>query len=79
MRQRGTHFHPGTNVGVGKDHTLRRIADTLMSRAASILVINAEEVERAREAGMAEHMIDRLTLTEERVTAMVQAAEAIRV
>ncbi|SJM93182.1 50S ribosomal protein L27 [Crenothrix polyspora] len=22
VRQRGTHFHPGTNMGIGKDHTL---------------------------------------------------------
>jgi large subunit ribosomal protein L27 len=22
VRQRGTRFHPGTNVGVGRDHTL---------------------------------------------------------
>ena len=22
IRQRGTHFHPGANVGCGKDHTL---------------------------------------------------------
>jgi large subunit ribosomal protein L27 len=22
VRQRGTQFHPGTNVGIGKDHTL---------------------------------------------------------
>ncbi len=22
VRQRGTHFHPGTNVGIGKDDTL---------------------------------------------------------
>ncbi len=22
VRQRGTHFHPGENVGIGKDHTL---------------------------------------------------------
>ena len=22
VRQRGTQFHPGTNVGVGRDHTL---------------------------------------------------------
>ncbi|HHM04957.1 MAG TPA: 50S ribosomal protein L27 [Gammaproteobacteria bacterium] len=22
IRQRGTHFHPGTNVGCGRDHTL---------------------------------------------------------
>lgn len=27
VRQRGTKFHPGTNVGVGKDHTLFALAD----------------------------------------------------
>ncbi len=27
VRQRGTHSHPGTNVGIGKDHTLFATAD----------------------------------------------------
>ena len=27
VRQRGTHFHPGTNVGLGKDHTLFATAE----------------------------------------------------
>ena len=27
IRQRGTRFHPGLNVGVGKDHTLFAKAD----------------------------------------------------
>lgn len=27
VRQRGTRIHPGTNVGVGKDHTLFALAD----------------------------------------------------
>ncbi|HNJ77356.1 MAG: 50S ribosomal protein L27 [Piscinibacter sp.] len=27
VRQRGTKFHPGTNVGVGKDHTLYALVD----------------------------------------------------
>ncbi len=27
VRQRGTRFHPGTNVGCGKDHTLFAKAD----------------------------------------------------
>jgi len=27
VRQRGTRFHPGVNVGVGKDHTLYALAD----------------------------------------------------
>jgi large subunit ribosomal protein L27 len=26
-RQRGTKFHPGTNVGIGKDHTLFALTD----------------------------------------------------
>jgi large subunit ribosomal protein L27 len=31
VRQRGTKFHPGVNVGVGKDHTLFALADGTVS------------------------------------------------
>lgn len=27
VRQRGTNFHPGQNVGIGKDHTLFALTD----------------------------------------------------
>ncbi|CAM5198738.1 Large ribosomal subunit protein bL27 OS=Castellaniella defragrans OX=75697 GN=rpmA PE=3 SV=1 [Castellaniella defragrans] len=27
VRQRGTQFHPGVNVGIGKDHTLYSLID----------------------------------------------------
>ena len=27
IRQRGTKFHPGRNVGIGRDHTLFALAD----------------------------------------------------
>ena len=27
VRQRGTQFHPGVNVGIGKDHTLYALTD----------------------------------------------------
>ena len=27
MRQRGTRFHPGQNVGIGRDHTLFALKD----------------------------------------------------
>ena len=27
VRQRGTHFHPGENVGMGKDHTIFALKD----------------------------------------------------
>ena len=27
VRQRGTHFYPGSNVGIGRDHTLFALTD----------------------------------------------------
>jgi large subunit ribosomal protein L27 len=33
VRQRGTRFHPGTNVGVGRDHTLFALVDGQVSFA----------------------------------------------
>jgi len=33
VRQRGTKFHPGTNVGMGKDHTLFALIDGEVSFA----------------------------------------------
>ena len=33
VRQRGTQFHPGTNVGIGKDHTLFALVDGQVSFA----------------------------------------------
>ena len=31
LRQRGTKFHPGTNVGMGKDHTIFATAEGKVS------------------------------------------------
>ena len=31
VRQRGTKFHPGTNVGLGRDHTLFALTDGQVS------------------------------------------------
>jgi len=33
VRQRGTQFHPGANVGIGKDHTLFALVDGHVSFA----------------------------------------------
>ncbi len=33
VRQRGTKFHPGDNVGIGKDHTLFALVDGQVSFA----------------------------------------------
>lgn len=31
VRQRGTKFHPGKNVGIGRDHTLFALSDGYLS------------------------------------------------
>ena len=33
VRQRGTRVHPGTNVGIGKDHTLFALVDGMVAFA----------------------------------------------
>jgi large subunit ribosomal protein L27 len=33
IRQRGTQFHPGTNVGLGRDHTLFALANGIIEFA----------------------------------------------
>jgi len=37
VRQRGTKFYPGTNVGIGKDHTLFALTDGRVSFATGKL------------------------------------------
>ncbi|MGL4602669.1 MAG: 50S ribosomal protein L27 [Iodobacter sp.] len=53
VRQRGTEFHPGDNVGIGKDHTLFALKDgyvkyavkgALKRRTVTILPYVGEEV-----------------------------------
>jgi large subunit ribosomal protein L27 len=46
VRQRGTHFHPGRNVGRGKDDTLFALADgvVLFDRQGTRVNVVAEEL-----------------------------------
>ncbi|NEB80486.1 glutamate-5-semialdehyde dehydrogenase [Streptomyces sp. SID14478] len=53
-----------------KDDALAAIADALEVRTAEIVEANAKDIARAREAGTSESIIDRLTLTPERVRAI---------
>ncbi|MFT2014779.1 glutamate-5-semialdehyde dehydrogenase [Streptomyces sp. 796.1] len=53
-----------------KDAALLAVADALQTRAAEIVAANAEDVDRARAAGTSDAIVDRLTLTEERVAAI---------
>ncbi|CAM5360551.1 MULTISPECIES: glutamate-5-semialdehyde dehydrogenase [Streptomyces] len=53
-----------------KDDALRAVADALEARTAEIVAANAGDVRRAEEAGTAASVVDRLTLTADRVRAI---------
>ncbi|ROR91638.1 glutamate-5-semialdehyde dehydrogenase [Nocardioides aurantiacus] len=55
-----------------KDAALEAMAATLLDDEAAILAANAEDVERARAAGTAENVVDRLRLDGPRLAAMAQ-------
>ena len=60
-----------------KDDALKLIAGALRARTEFILERNRGDVERARGAGLSGAMIDRLTLTEDRIEAMAAGIEEI--
>src|SRR5262249_120486 len=60
-----------------KDAALRAMADALEAACAEVLAANGIDVERARDAGTSEAMIDRLTLTPSRLTAMADGLRAV--
>ena len=49
VRQRGTSFHPGRNVGIGRDHTLYALVDGIVQFDAGsgrrISIVDAEASE----------------------------------
>lgn len=53
-----------------KNDALLSMADTLEAQSAAILAANRQDVEAARAAGMIPSMVDRLSLSEERIHAM---------
>ncbi len=60
-----------------KDRALIAIADALEARVGEILEANARDLEAGREAGISAALMDRLTLTEERVRGIADGARAI--
>ncbi|MEU5387287.1 glutamate-5-semialdehyde dehydrogenase [Kitasatospora cineracea] len=60
-----------------KDAALLAIADALVERTAEITAANAQDVERARAAGTAESVIDRLTLDAERIAAIAADVRSV--
>ena len=62
---------------VKKNEALAAIADTLAARQSEWLAANAEDIAAAKEAGMRPAMLDRLTLNEERISAIVDAVREV--
>ena len=60
-----------------KNAALNAIADVLTERQTEWLSANAEEVAAAKEAGMRPAMLDRLTLTPERVAGIVDGVRQV--
>ncbi|XRQ12774.1 glutamate-5-semialdehyde dehydrogenase [Actinomadura welshii] len=60
-----------------KDAALHRIADALVEAAPEIVKANEADVARARENGISEYMIDRLSLSEERIAAIAEAVRKV--
>ena len=60
-----------------KDAALAAMADALQAQAETICAANAGDVQRAREAGTSEAIIDRLTLTPTRLAAIADALREV--
>ncbi|MEH6375981.1 glutamate-5-semialdehyde dehydrogenase [Streptomyces sp. KLMMK] len=60
-----------------KDEALLAIADALEVRTKEIVEANAEDVAKARAAGTSESVVDRLTLTPERVRAIAKDVRGV--
>src|SRR3954470_6191068 len=60
-----------------KDDALRAIARGIRASVDALVRENEHDVRAAREAGLAEAMVDRLTLTPARIEALARAVEEI--
>ncbi|HEY8482657.1 MAG TPA: glutamate-5-semialdehyde dehydrogenase [Spirillospora sp.] len=60
-----------------KDAALHRVADALVAAVPEIVKANEGDVARARDNGTSEYMIDRLSLSEERITAIAEAVRKV--
>ncbi|TDE21995.1 glutamate-5-semialdehyde dehydrogenase [Actinomadura sp. 6K520] len=60
-----------------KDAALHRIADALVAAAPEIVKANESDVARARANGISEYMIDRLSLSAERIAAIADAVRKV--
>lgn len=60
-----------------KDRALSRIAEAIDEHRDVILGANAQDVSRGSEKGLAENLLDRLTLTHERIDGLIEALHSL--
>lgn len=60
-----------------KDRALEGVKAYILAQKDSILEANAKDVERARQGGMKEALVDRLALNEKRIKEMVEALDVV--
>ncbi len=71
VRQRGTKFHPGDNVGIGRDHTLYALTDgvveyrTKRKNRTYVSIVSDEAADAASEAPVAKAQAARNSSEEE--------------
>jgi len=60
-----------------KDEFLGRLADALVSNSGALCEVNDRDVRAARQAGLSDALVDRLTLGDSRIESMAQAVREI--
>jgi glutamate-5-semialdehyde dehydrogenase len=60
-----------------KDAALLAMADALVANSATVIAANREDLERGREGGLSEAILDRLALDEERIGAMADGLRQV--
>ncbi len=66
-----------TLTGSQRDLALKGVASALRAHVPQLLEANAQDIEKAKAAGMAPYMVDRLTLTPARIEEMAKGVEEI--
>ncbi|MEI6364844.1 MAG: glutamate-5-semialdehyde dehydrogenase [Actinomycetes bacterium] len=70
-------FSLASTSRAGKDAALRTIADALEANAATIVTANATDLDRAHADGTSDALIDRLTITPDRLKAIADALREV--
>ena len=64
-------------AGARKETALLAAAQALRDHSGALLAKNAEDVEAGRQSGMSESLLDRLSLTPERIEGMARAVAEV--